>query len=164
MIGPDCCRSLVSLYWGEKYLIYQVFACQKQPFNKKSLKQFLYTYVPWVVPATPRMAKMNGNRNHCAPKITGTHNWLTPWCFPMSDPSSSQYINGEDASSCLLVEGMLCALQCTIIVINPSRVVRYFVNHRWEKREVGRIQVCCEEAVDVPWTGAEEKIHCLRCR
>ncbi len=80
--------SNVSLYRGEEYLIYQVFACQKQPFTKKILKQFLYKYVPWAIPATPRMAKMNGNRNLCAPKLIGTHSWLTPWCCPMSDPSS----------------------------------------------------------------------------
>jgi hypothetical protein len=70
--------------------MYQVFACQKQPFTKKIL-QFLCTYVRWAIPATPRMAKMNRNRNLCAPKLIGTHNWLTPWCCPMSDPSSSQY-------------------------------------------------------------------------
>ncbi len=66
-----------------------VFACQKQPFTKKILTQFLYTYVHWAIQATPRMAKKNGNRNLCAPKLIWTHNWLTPWCCPMSNPSSS---------------------------------------------------------------------------
>ncbi len=59
---------------GRMYLLqrntqYRVFACQKQPFTKKILTQFLYTYVRWAIPATPRMAKMNGNRNHHLPKM-----------------------------------------------------------------------------------------------
>jgi hypothetical protein len=79
----------LSLYQGDGYLIYQVFTCQKQLFTKKILKQFLFMYLRWVVPATPRMAKINGNRNLCAPKLIRTHSWLTPWCCPMSNPSSS---------------------------------------------------------------------------
>ncbi len=59
---------------------------------------------------------------------------------------------------------MFCALQRAIVVINATRVVRYFVNQGRERRKFGLIRVCCEEAVDILWTGAEEKIHCLRCR
>jgi hypothetical protein len=51
--------------------------------HKKNLKQFLYTYVQWAIPATLTMAKK-------ALKLIGTYNWLTPWRCPMSDPSSTQ--------------------------------------------------------------------------
>ncbi len=59
---------------------------------------------------------------------------------------------------------MFCTLRSAIVVISASHVVRYFINHGWERRKVGQIWICCEEAVDVLWRGAEEKIHCLRCR
>jgi hypothetical protein len=54
---------------------------------------------------------------------------------------------------------MLCVHCRPVVVVSALRVVRHFINHRWEGSKVGRICVGREESLDFLGTGAEEKIH-----
>jgi hypothetical protein len=82
-------RSIISLS-GRGILNIPSICLSEAAVHQKIPKTVPIYVLIWAIPATLRMAKINRNRNLCAPKLNGTHNWLTPWCYLMSDPSSSQ--------------------------------------------------------------------------